>query len=45
VDKIESGQNTLRELEDDILMKLQESKISLLENVALISALHTAKET
>lgn len=45
MDKIESGQNTLRELEDDILMKLQESKISLLENVALISALHTAKET
>mmetsp|Transcript_15477 Transcript_15477/g.20964 ORF Transcript_15477/g.20964 Transcript_15477/m.20964 type:complete len:413 (+) Transcript_15477:886-2124(+) len=45
VDKIESGQSELKRLEDDILTRLQESKISLLENVALIQALQTAKET
>jgi dynein heavy chain len=45
VDKIEKGQNELKALEDEILTKLQESKVSLLENVSLIQALQTAKET
>ena len=45
VDKIESGQLKLRELEDDILSRLQESKVSLLENVQLIQTLQVAKET
>jgi dynein heavy chain len=45
IEKIENGQNELKRLEDDILTRLQESKISLLENVALIQALQTAKET
>ena len=36
IEKIERGQNELKALEDDILTRLQESKVSLLENVALI---------
>ena len=45
VDRIESGQVKLLELEDDILARLQESKVSLLEDVQLIEALRAAKET
>ena len=39
VDKIETGQNTLKQLEDEILAKLQDKSCSLLENVSLISTL------
>ena len=36
LDKIENGQAELIRLEDDILNKLQDESMSLLENVALI---------
>jgi len=45
VDKIENGQNTLKQLEDEILTKLQVSNVPLLEDVALIQTLQMAKET
>ena len=45
VDKIEDGRKQLKILEDEILTDLQESKISLLENVSLIQKLQVAKET
>ena len=45
VDKIETGQNTLKQLEDEILAKLQDKSCSLLENVSLISTLQNAKDT
>ena len=45
VDKIENGQSELTRLEDDILNRLQDESMSLLENVALIQTLQTAKET
>lgn len=45
VEKIANGRQKIRELEDDILRRLNESKTSLLEDVDLIAALQKSKET
>mmetsp|Transcript_75525 Transcript_75525/g.104474 ORF Transcript_75525/g.104474 Transcript_75525/m.104474 type:complete len:703 (+) Transcript_75525:4618-6726(+) len=45
VEKIASGRQKIRELEDDILRRLNESKTSLLEDVDLIAALQSSKDT
>lgn len=43
--KIATNKNTIIELEDTILRMLSESKVNLLEDVALIDTLQSSKET
>lgn len=45
IQKIATNKATIRELEDKILRMLSESKVNLLEDVALIDTLQSSKET
>ena len=45
IQKIATNKQTILELEDKILRMLSESKVNLLEDVALIDTLQSSKET